>query len=125
MVGLDWVGPITPACTSTGALYVLLIFDYFSRFLWAKAYTQHTAIEVVDFHEHHVFPIFGHPRAAYTDNGSHFVNNLVRDYYKKRGIIHYTGLISHPSSTGLLERAVQGLITYLQTNCIKRDTTND
>lgn len=37
-MGLDWVRPITPACTSAGALYVLLMVDYFSRFLWAKTY---------------------------------------------------------------------------------------
>ena len=123
-VCLDWVGPITPACTVTGAVYILLMVDYFSRFLWAKAYTKHTAQEVVDLHENHVSPVFGHPRAVYTDNGSHFVNQIMKDYYRDRGITHYTGPISHPSSTGLLERAVQGLITFLRTKCIECGTTD-
>lgn len=124
MVGLDWVGPITPACTVTGAVYILLMVDYFSRFLWAKAYTKHTAQEVVDLHENHVSPILGHPRAVYTDNGSHFVNELMKNYYRDRGITHYTGPISHPSSTGLLERAVQGLVSFLRTRCIECGTTD-
>lgn len=45
---------------------------------------------------------------------------LSEKYYKKRGIIYYTGPISNPSSTGLLEKAVQGLVTHLMTNCIER-----
>lgn len=36
MVGLDWVGPITPACTATRALYILLIVDTFSDFYGLK-----------------------------------------------------------------------------------------
>ncbi len=77
MVGLDWVGPIMPTCTVTGVVYILLMVDYFSRFLCAKGYTKHTAQEVVDLHENHVSPIFGYPRTVYKDNGSHFVNELV------------------------------------------------
>ena len=124
IVDLDWVGPIMPTCTITGVVYILLMIDYFSRFLWAKGYTKHTAQEVVDLHENHVFLIFGHPRAVYTDNGSHLVNELVRDYYRNCEITHYTGPISHASSTGLLERAVQGLVTFLRTNCIECKTTD-
>ena len=43
MVGLEWVGPITSACTVTRAVYIVLMIDYFSRFLWTKAYMKHIA----------------------------------------------------------------------------------
>ena len=51
-------------------------------------------------------PIFGHPQVVYIDNGSHFVNELMKNYYGDCGITHYTGPISHPSLTGLLEKVV-------------------
>ena len=54
----------------------------------------------------YIAPIFGNPKTLYTDNGTHFVNQLMEEYTGKNGIIHYTGPVSHPSSTGLLERSV-------------------
>lgn len=54
-------------------------------------------------YHNHLLPIFGQPRVAYADNGSHFVNEKVTTYFQQRGITHFTGLISHPSSTGLME----------------------
>ena len=36
MVGMDFLGPISPRCEATGARYVLLAIDYLSRFVWAK-----------------------------------------------------------------------------------------
>ena len=124
IVGLNWVGPITPACTITGAVYILLMVDYSSRFLWAKAYMKHTMQEVVDLHKNHVSPIFGHPWTVYTDNGSYFVNEFMKNYYGDRNITHYTGPINHPSSTKLLQRVVQGLITFLRTRCIECGITD-
>lgn len=120
MLGMDWLGPITPACSLTGHKYVLLMVDYFSRFAWAKSYTEHTNVEVRDMFENHISPIFGHPKGVYSDNGSHFVNEHVKVYFQNRGIIHHTGPISHPSSTGLLERTVQGMLSFLRAKCIER-----
>lgn len=56
---------------------------------------------------------------------SYFINNLIKNYYKERKITHYIGPISHLSLTSLLERVVQGLITYLRTKCIKRNIIDD
>lgn len=71
--------------------------------MWAKSYETHTADDVLDMFENHLTPIFGHPAAAYSDNGSHFVNEKVSRYFEERGVAHFTGPISHPSSTGLME----------------------
>ena len=123
MLGMDWVGPITPACSITGVMYVLLVVDYFTRFVWAKGYLKHTADEVIDIYENHISPIFGHSEAVYSDNGSYFVNQKVQDYFQERGVTHFTGPVSHPSSTGLLERAVQSMMSYLRGRCIERAST--
>lgn len=81
-IGMDWLGPISPACSVTGCAYILILVDYFSRFMWAKAYLKHSSGEVIDMFENHVSPVFGHPMAAYSDNGSHFVNDRVRNYFQ-------------------------------------------
>ena len=106
MIGLDRIGPISLPCTLTGFRYILLAVDYFSRFTWGRPYAKHKKWETVDMLANHIAPIFGNPKTLYTDNGTHFVNQLMEEYTGKNGIIHYTGPVSHPSSTGLLERSV-------------------
>lgn len=47
MLEIDWVGPITLAYSITGVMYVLLVIDYFTRFVWAKGYLKHTVDKVI------------------------------------------------------------------------------
>ena len=125
MWGMDWIGPITPACSVTGAAYILLVMNYFCRFAWDRAYQQHTNVEVRDMWENHITPIFGWPKDTYSDNGSHFVNKPVQHMFRNHRVTHFTDPISHPSSTGLLERAVQEMMAYISKKCIEKGTTDD
>ena len=124
MLGADWLGPISPICTATGAAYVLLVVDYFSRFVWAKAYQNHTAYETFDMLREYIAPVFGWPWGLYTDNGSHFVNHDMQALMLEHGVSHFTGPVSHPSSTGLLERTVQEMLAQISKKCIERGATN-
>lgn len=72
MIGIDWLGPISQPCSINGHHYILILIDYFSRFIWAKSYATHTADDFLDMYENHLTHVFGHPAAAYSDNGSHF-----------------------------------------------------
>ena len=45
-IGMDFVGPITPA-SSTGNRYILAVSDYFTKFAWAKALPTKQAVPVV------------------------------------------------------------------------------
>ena len=124
MIGMDFMGPISPACTATGAIYILLVVDYFTRFIWAKAYLHARGDAVIDMLRDHIAPVFGWPKGAYSDNGSHFVNDDVHAIYLEHGVSQFTGPVSSPSSTGLLERAVQMLLTLIAKSCVDRGTTN-
>ena len=97
-----------------------MVVDYFHRFVWAKGYLKHSADEVINIYENHISPIFGHSKAVYCNNGSHFVNQKVQDYFQEKGVTHFTWQVSHPSSTGLLERAMQSMMSYLRGKCIER-----
>jgi hypothetical protein len=65
MLGADWLGPISLICTATGSAYVLLVVDFFSRFVWAKAYMQHTAYETIDMIREYIAP-----ESYWTDYGN-------------------------------------------------------
>lgn len=106
MLGLDWVRPIIPVFTIMKAVYLLLMFDYFSWFLLAKAYTKHITQEIVNLDKNYVSSIFKHSWAVYTDNRSQFVNQIMNDYYKNCNIMYYKELISYLSSTRFFEKAV-------------------
>ena len=104
-------------------MYVLLVVDYFTRFVWAKGYLKHTADGVIDIYENHISPIFGHSEVVYSDNGSHFVNQKVQDYFQERRVMHFTGPVSHPLSIRLLERAVHLIMSYLRGRYIEQGST--
>ena len=103
---MDWLGPINPPCSVTGFRYVLLIVDYFSRFIWARGFKDHIAEETRDMWEWTIALIFGFYKGLYLDNGPHFVNQTIANMCRTYGISYFIGPISHLSSTGLLERAV-------------------
>jgi len=123
MIGMDFVGPINPPCAATGYIYILVVIDYFSRFLWAvgtkKADQVSTMRAVLD----HVIPMVGWPLTVYSDNGSHFTGSMISQMWSDHGVIHFTSAISHPQSVGLSERYVQMLMGRIRLSCISLGTS--
>ena len=89
MWGMDWIGPIIPTCSVTGAAYVLLVIHCFTRFTWARPYQQHTNFEVRDMYKNQITPMFGWPRGVYSDSRSDFVSEAVRLIFEAHGVSHY------------------------------------
>ena len=110
MIGMDYVGPINPPCKATGCVYILIVVDYFSRFLWARGVQKADQVSTIKALLEHVFPVVGWPLTVYTDNGSHFTGALISKMWDDHGVIHFPSAISHPQSVGLSERYVQMLM---------------
>lgn len=123
MLRMDLVSLITLACSITGVIYILLVVDYFIRFVWAKSILNYTANEVIDIYKNHIFPIFGYSKEIYSNNGSYFVNQKVQDYFQERGVTYFSRPVSHPLFTRLLDQAVQLMIFYLRSRCIEQHLT--
>ncbi|GAO52423.1 hypothetical protein G7K_6501-t1 [Saitoella complicata NRRL Y-17804] len=121
MCGLDFVGKVTPASRKSGYQYLLVFVDYFSRFVIAKAVPSASSEVVVDFMETQVKPMFGLPRALYTDNGAHFTGGTTPDYCRNNGIVHFTAPVSDAASVGLVERVNQLIERGLVRKCVTRD----
>lgn len=120
MVGMDFLGPISPRCQVTGALYVLLVIDYFSRFVWAKLCEVADQAAVHDFWITTLAPIYGFPGWLYMDNGSHFIGSETMSLFQSHGTHVTTAPISHPSSVGLVERNVQLVMAQIRRWCHAR-----
>ena len=122
MIGIDFLGPIKPACSATGHKYILLVIDYYTRFVWLMSYKFCTQAEVADLLCNHIVPVFGWAKAIYSDNGSHFTGKDIKAIFKAHGVTHMTAPVTHPSSVRLIERNVQLVLSQLQANCINAAT---
>ena len=109
MVGMDWIGPISPPCAVTGWRYILVVVDYFSRFVWARGYGVANQEAVHDFWLNFLVPVFGFPLCLFHDNGSHFTGAEITAFFTQ-----IRAPISHPSSVGLVERNVQLVISQVR-----------
>ncbi|GJX60321.1 retrovirus-related pol polyprotein from transposon TNT 1-94 [Tanacetum coccineum] len=77
LLHMDLCGPMRVASVN-GKKYILVIVDDYSRFTWVKFLR--------------------------TDNGTEFVNQTLREYYKKVGISHETSVARSPQQNGVVER---------------------
>ena len=107
MVGMDFIGPINPPCEATGAVYILLVVDYFSRFVFGAPLQKADQQSTMAFFLDKVVPMVGWPKSVYSDNGSHFTGGAIRQMWLDHGVLQFTSAVSHPQSVGLSERYVQ------------------
>ena len=61
MTGMDYVGPINSPCAAPGFVYILVVIDYFSRFLWAVGVKKADQVSTMRVLLDHVFPVMGWP----------------------------------------------------------------
>jgi len=71
---------------SFGFTYILVVVDYVSKWVEAKATRTNDARVVVDFVRSHIFCRFGVPRAIVSDQGTHFYNRSMRALLQKYGL---------------------------------------
>lgn len=118
MWGMDYIGPINPPCAATRAKYILIIVDYFSRFLFGHAVAVATMQSTMDPILNYVVPICGWPRSINSDNGSHFVGGEMQTMLRNYAVTHFAAAISHPSSVGLAERYMKMTVGRIRLKCI-------
>ncbi|KAI3669590.1 hypothetical protein L6452_40855 [Arctium lappa] len=98
--GIDFMGPFPP---SNKCQYILVAVDYVSKWVEAVACTSNDAKTVAKFLQKQIFTRFVTPRALISDEGTHFVNNLLREVLEKYNINHKISTAYHPQTNGLAE----------------------
>lgn len=106
LVGMDFIGPLNPVAKN-GSKYILLAVDYFSRFVMSVDSPLADGVTVINAWMQRWSPMVGWPKSTYSDNGSHFQNEITKTIMEHHGTRMIFGPVSHPSSTGLSERSVR------------------
>ena len=91
--GIDFMGPFP---VSFVFVYILLAFDYVSKWVEAKPTRTNDAKVVVDFVRSNIFCRFGVPRAIVSDQGTCFYNRSMYALLRKYGVMHRISTPFHP-----------------------------
>ncbi|XP_060754227.1 uncharacterized protein K02A2.6-like [Neoarius graeffei] len=98
---IDYAGPFL------GEMFLVLV-DSHSKWLEVFPVKSATSTATVD-HLRDVFSTHGLPHTVVSDNASVFTSSEFEEFLKVNGVRHLTFAPYHPSSNGLVERAVQTL----------------
>nr|GEX94956.1 reverse transcriptase domain-containing protein [Tanacetum cinerariifolium] len=101
--GIDFMGPFS---SSRGNKYILVVVDYLSKWVEAKALPTNDARVVCKFLKS-LFARFGAPRAIISDRGTHFCNDQFAKVMRKYGVTHRLSIAYHPQTSGQVEALKQ------------------
>ncbi|POS83124.1 hypothetical protein EPUL_005582 [Erysiphe pulchra] len=103
---IDFIGPFPPSMLENfNCSHILLVIDYFSRYIWAFPCKGDTGAEVVRCLPS-IFGKFGVPVGLYSDPGAHF-RKANKDYVVGAGAVWVTSPVAAKKATGMIEKAVQ------------------
>nr|GEX34108.1 reverse transcriptase domain-containing protein [Tanacetum cinerariifolium] len=101
----DFMGPFS---SSRGNKYILVVVDYLSKWVEAKALPTNDARVVCKFLKN-LFARFGTPRAIISDRGTYFCNDQFAKVMLKFGVTHRLATPYHPQTSGQVEESNRGL----------------
>nr|GEY71163.1 reverse transcriptase domain-containing protein [Tanacetum cinerariifolium] len=108
--GIDFMGPFL---SLRGNKYILVVVDYLSKWVEAKALPTNDARVVCKF-LNTLFARFGTPRAIIRDRGTHFYNDQFAKVMLKYGVTHRLATAYHPQTSGQVEVSNCGLKRILE-----------
>ena len=77
-------------------IYILLVVDYVSKWVEAKACPRNDVITVVGFLQRNILSRFGAHRTIISDEGSHFENKVFEKLMRRYEFKHMMRLTYHP-----------------------------
>nr|GFB41047.1 reverse transcriptase domain-containing protein [Tanacetum cinerariifolium] len=108
--GIDFMGPFP---SSRGNKYILVVVDYLSKWVEAKALPTNDARVVCKFLKS-LFTKFGAPRAIIIDRGTHFCNDQFAKVMLKYEVTHRLSTAYHPQTSRQVEVSNRGLKRILE-----------
>ncbi|GKB57794.1 reverse transcriptase domain-containing protein [Tanacetum coccineum] len=108
--GIDFMGPFP---SSRGNKYILVVVDYLSKWVEAKALPTNDARVVVKFLKS-LFAQFGTPRAIISDRRTYFCNDQFAKVMSKYGVTHRLATAYHPQTSVQVEVSNRGLKRILE-----------
>ena len=93
----------------------LVLIDAHLKWMEVELMTSTTSLAIIPALRK-IFAHFSLPMSIVTDNGCNIVSSEFNDFLAHNGIKRWTSALYHPSSNGLVERAVQTFKTNIS-NC--------
>ncbi|KAJ9560504.1 hypothetical protein OSB04_005664 [Centaurea solstitialis] len=110
--GMDIVEKLPPAPGQK--VFLLVLTDYFSKWIEAAAFSQIRDKEVISFIQTNIIYRFGVPSEITCDNGSQFISERTRKFCDERGIKLITSTPRYPQSNGLAESSNKTIINSIR-----------
>nr|GEV53914.1 hypothetical protein [Tanacetum cinerariifolium] len=105
--------PKRPFPSSRGNKYILVVVDYLSKWVEAKALPTNDARVVCKFLKS-LFAMFGTPRAIISDRGTYFCNDQFMKVMPKYGFTHCLATVYHLQTSWQVEVSNRGLKRILE-----------
>ena len=112
-VAMDILGPLPKS--DRGNVYVLVIGDYFTKWVEAFALPNQEAETVARVFVEEFICRFGIPKELHTDQGRNFESNLMKEVCKLLGVKKTRTCPFHPKGDGFVERFNRTLVTMVTT----------
>ncbi|KAL1205491.1 Retrovirus-related Pol polyprotein from transposon TNT 1-94 [Cardamine amara subsp. amara] len=110
---MDIMGPMVPSGDNE-LRFVLVLTDYFTKWIEAEAYSQITKEQVEKFIWQNIICRHGIPYEIVTDNGSQFISKSFRQFCELRNIRLTTSTPRYPQGNGQAEAANKTIISNLK-----------
>ncbi|CAF4195533.1 unnamed protein product [Rotaria sp. Silwood2] len=111
LIGIDFCSPLPR--TPLENQYVLVITDYFTRYITAIALPNCTAESAARALFEEFFCRFGIPSVILSDQGKHFQNKLMENLQKLIGYNHVYSTCYHSQTNGVVERFNATFVTQI------------
>jgi transposase InsO family protein len=99
-MGTRFIGPIKSVSCYFSNQYILVATDYATK--WVEARTLHTNIVDVTmkFLYNHIFTRFGCPLTILTNQGTHFINDVIHYLTDHFILRHINSIVYYPQGNG-------------------------
>mgnify|MGYP000635714642 FL=1 len=111
-IASDLMGPLTP--TSKGNVYMLVVEDYFTKWIEVYPIPSKEAYDVADKLCTEWIPRFGIPYQYHTDQGREFENQVIYGICDLMNIEKTRTTPYRPASDGLVERSNRTILSILR-----------
>jgi len=104
MWGIDVIGAIEPKASNVHC-FILVMINYFTKWVKAASYSSITRSVVVRFIKREIICRYGLPRKIITDNATNLNNKMMKEMCKDFNIQHHNSTPYRPKMNGAIEAA--------------------
>lgn len=123
VLSIDLIGPL-PASKYHKHIWIIMVVDVFSKYVFAKACTRATANVITEFLEKDIFYRFETPEIIISDNVTQFTSNLFEKFLDEHKIRHILVPVYHPQSNPV-EATNKNVKTLLRLEMLRRADHTD